>query len=377
MRETLFLAGTLGFIWLSLVGAGCGDSFAAEGEGGIGGTPTAGSGGNVGGGTAGTGGGVATGEDCMNEIDDDDDDLVDCDDPDCDAGFVCVPPLPDGWLGVGWLQPSTDTPCPDLLPVVRDVYVAEQLQVPATSCECTCAPPSPSAISCVATTTCYSDTSCTLANNLQSQDVPMSCVPIDLDAGAGGGGSCRANNPVAVSGAAQCTPSTPTVPAPINWQPAARACLQSDPGLCSGPARACVPRLPGHELGPCVYHGGDVDCPAGFSDKRPVHNDHVDDSRTCGDCTCEDPVGATCGCPSGSCYVEVHGGQSDCTSASFDVVAPTACVTLTHGSSNLNHAELVGATVTSPGSCVAKSPSFTGEAVPDQPVTVCCVAAEG
>ena len=36
-------------------------------------------------------------EDCLNAQDDDNDGLVDCADPDCESGFVCVRVPPPGW----------------------------------------------------------------------------------------------------------------------------------------------------------------------------------------------------------------------------------------------------------------------------------------
>ncbi|RLB64980.1 MAG: hypothetical protein DRI90_03215, partial [Deltaproteobacteria bacterium] len=74
-------------------GAG-GGTGAVGGAGGFGGSTTSTSGS---GGDAGSGGEGGSGpEDCLNGVDDKGDNLVDCEDPKCQEGFVCVPAVPSG-----------------------------------------------------------------------------------------------------------------------------------------------------------------------------------------------------------------------------------------------------------------------------------------
>ncbi len=69
------------------------------------------SGSSVGGG--GAGGNLLPPEDCLDGADNDGDDLTDCADPDCNAGFECVSQAPGGWEGHYRVH---QTPFPDAQP---------------------------------------------------------------------------------------------------------------------------------------------------------------------------------------------------------------------------------------------------------------------
>ena len=134
-----------------LASAGCTydfDSAFSSGVGGAGGT--AGEGGTASGTATGTGSGTAAGtstgmtgsEDCFNQIDDDDDGLVDCEDDDCLNG-TCVPVAPEGWDHAGLLLAENVESLGDCLsPWMTTRDASRDLAAPEASCaDCSCGAP--------------------------------------------------------------------------------------------------------------------------------------------------------------------------------------------------------------------------------------------
>ncbi|MBI5479962.1 MAG: hypothetical protein HY906_13940, partial [Deltaproteobacteria bacterium] len=137
-------------------------------------------------------------EDCMNGIDDNGDGLVDCDDPQCQAAYQCVPVAPDGWAEVGWVDPDGFPTCPPELPKVLTIYDAADLVAPPAGCGCACG--APSGAKCATHMTCYYNGFCdgmtsityTVEPTCQAASLPNNSTACEADPPAAAGGSCTA-----------------------------------------------------------------------------------------------------------------------------------------------------------------------------------------
>lgn len=337
---------------------GGGQGGVSQGGGSQGGASQSGTGGAS---QSGTGGG-ATEQNCVDGLDDDNDGLADCEDPDCASGFTCAPAAPPQWAGIGWLDSSL-SPCPAGLADQTDLYDVADLDAPPPSCSCACG--AAVGVSCGTHMRCASSQaecaaqgpmngqSTTCGNNIPNTNFPA---------------FCRAD-PIGASGGA-CAVSTVGAPPPVMWAPANQTCATDKGGACADAAAVCIPKLSGG-VGPCITRTGDHACPAPYTDKTLSYDGQVMDTRACsnGSCSCTAPMGSTCDCGALGCAVELD-SDGACANMSASVPANAMCVPVQNKPGS---AKVVGAAAV-PGACAAGGASQpTGGVVPTGSVTVCCM----
>jgi len=304
-------------------------------------------------------------EDCTNGIDDDGNGLIDCADPACTAGFMCVPAVPAGFTGPGEVfdGPGTSPPCD---PQYTKDYLAGYAtpQCPVSCGTCTCG--SPTGVTCtnprflIGTATSKCAGGVILADGCNAID--SGATNYATTAGVASGGSCT------------IVPGTPSIP-PVT----------SNTGhLCSGSAKGGLGCQTGYVCWPkpqtpflpqaCVFASGDLTCPStGYTAKRSYYDSpNAKDTRACtSSCGgCDTVSGATC---KASIYFSTRtaclvGGRPDL------IAVPSACQALpVNVPAGVPNVSPTAATVTG-GSC---TPTGTmtpaGGCVPTgNPTTACC-----
>jgi len=305
---------------------------------------------------------------CNNNIDDNCDGLVDCADPQCFAGFACIPAPTVGWTGPVELWegvvPGVPPTCAGAFP--SDVYDgnATPTQPPDSCSACACSSASGGACG-AATVSFFDDSSCTMTCpdagatsaqlpvgacvNLTSYTSTCATPSMTISAPAPSGGSCSPSG-----GAASTTPWA--------WTQLARVCgvpTPTVPGGCTAPM-VCAPRPAAQfDATVCVVLGGAQSCPAAFPSKKTYYGSASDD-RTCTACGCGAPSGASC-----TGTVKEYSGPS-CNGSASTLGAPSACTPLSGKSEELTTATPSG------GSCAPSGGQPTGSIDPTSPTTVCC-----
>jgi hypothetical protein len=116
----------------------------------------------------------------------------------------------------------------------------------------------------------------------------------------------------------------------------------------------------------CTFHEGERLCPEEYPSRFVFHGG-VEDSRTCSECTCGAPEGASCTVLAGAfsdsaCNTVVNQSMI---SSSMQFCASVV------GGSGLRSKSAVVVDV-DPGSCPAFGGEAVGEAIPVEPATFCC-----
>ncbi|MBX3185052.1 MAG: hypothetical protein KF915_20685 [Polyangiaceae bacterium] len=378
-------------------GNGAGGSGGVAGNGATGGVAGNGATGGVAGngatgGVAGTGAGGSGGSgetNCHNGIDDDEDGLIDCADPDCvGAGYECVN-LPDGWSGPVAAQEgpfgSTPTACGGQYPTV-EISAFSQPNQPANCAACNCGTPNGAAcglpVNCEATQDCpgiipenyglhrglslWVAAGCSGAG-AWSFPVSATCQSFSLEPGSPPEApvSAEANAPVVTGGS--CLPSGGGSLGGDPWSIRVRGCGPTalEGGGCGGTNTCLPPAAAAFDRGVCVYRDGDHDCPSPFDAKRTYYRNFVDE-RVCTPCSC--------GAPSG---VECAGDKVDIWSGGGCIGTPHATVTdpgttCTPAAPGLTLSFRYTPGTPTGGSCAPSGGQSTGTATATDPVTFCC-----
>jgi hypothetical protein len=338
--------------------------FAQSGSNTGGATTTSGSGGKTatGGGMAsgGAGGGSASGEQCHNGIDDDDDSLVDCADPECTTS-ICAPPAPVGWDGPAPLSLGLGGPsCPAALtPLGSGTGAITATPASCNACDCT----SPAGGDCdLGTTTIYdSSNSCggpieeilvpSAPNqcesfNMSDPQAQAESDVIDVDAP----GSCTASG-------GEATLTNPSFAEP------AELCTGSVGAGCSGDV--CVPALDGAPI--CIFAAGNGDCPPGAYSDKTVLFESIADTRDCGPCSCGPATDQTCSgvtelFAGNNCQAFINSLPHDGTTCdSYDLSQPGSSYMFIPGGPPAG------------GSCATSGGEPIGAATAQGAITACCM----
>ena len=295
-------------------------------------------------------------ENCFNQIDDDDDGQIDCEDDDCLEG-ACVPMAPEGWDQASVVfAKDVESLVSCAAPWIDARDASSGLIAPAASCaDCSCG--SPSASCSTPTLTSYTNPNCPAGSE---EEVTMlvdgmcaTIFPGDFDA--------FVVTPPQPSGSCPSAGGQATLP-PVSWQEQARVCTGGSLGAgCSGDD-VCAPAT--SDMPACIAREGDEACPEGFPDKTLLY-DGFTDERECSDCTCA---------PNVQCMgsVQVHIGGLSCFGPP-DITEPAngMCQSVGRGDTevSIEYTEQMMA-----GPCAIGGGEPTGEATPTEPTTVCCVA---
>lgn len=353
--------------------------YGQAGDGNVGAAGGVGASSTGGGGTGGSGlvggnggsGGTSGGESCLNGIDDDGDELVDCDDPNCDAGFACAAPAPADWSGPGWVAMDPNTSCPGSFPTAADLHTANGLNPADATCGCSC--DAPTGVRCIMSTRCWVSPQCGGAGDVWGHGCRDTCGWFALDAQYQNQDlNCSAPPAGATFGSCAANPQVDA--APVAWPAAARACLGTGDGagVCDVDS-LCVPRPAFDAFGPCIVRDGAHMCqPPYTTDATSYFDGTYEDTRSCSACTCGDPQGGTCQCQSPPCGVHLHYGTSCGGTGDAWLPEGGSCDTINTSFSNLAIIH-VGSVLTNPGSCAPNQPTPTGAVTPTGTRTVCCM----
>lgn len=301
------------------------------------------------------------GEICTNGIDDDGNNLVDCEDPLC-SSFTCAPATPSGWDGPVWLYAGGGpTPsCPTGAPVVAGgLDVSPVSPATCTGCSCdsplgqSCAPPA---------VELFDPSTCTgIPAETVNQPSPGVCenvvdtVQYDsarIVAQPPAGGSCAA-----AGGLADVDP--------FAWPQPAMVCeLNTALGEGCGDAAACVPLPPSLWVPQiCFHRPGSTSCPGIGYDRYTVFSSWTD-SRGCSTCECSSPTGGTC-----NDVVTVYGPEG-CAGNGTQLPNDGTCQLLT-GSTYYESLRYTPG-VPSGASCTPSGGEPIGTVNPTGSTTVCC-----
>jgi hypothetical protein len=276
----------------------------------------------------------------------------------CAPGWVCAPPVPDGWTGPASLRVAPVGPAPGCAGGYPDAIWTLGAEIEATgACACSCGT-APN-VGCAAP-----------VEILEFDDGTCGGQPQQVTAQAQG--ICVAFDPSHADMRLRIPPSgtCPVVQTPRFTDAAFGLSVAACGGAAQGEscaAGSCVPQpQPPYDDGLCVWQQGEHECPADWTEAHVGYN-AIDDRRDCeGLCTCEleafscpgyvyvdDSTGLTCSgtlaySNLGSCIAT---GSVTTLRAAFDPTAPHVL-----------------------GDCVAAADSVEPNdmAVGTSPVTFCC-----
>ncbi len=294
-------------------------------------------------------------EDCSNGLDDDADELVDCEDHGECGGYMCVPaPTDPGLTGDILLlldlaageacNPAFPTPGPSGYRVIDA----------PSPCACDCGAPTGQA--CTASVSLY-DTS-----NCSGSPVVSSVAAAACTAGLGSATSAKLTS---TPSGGTCQPiALPDVAPTI--EPIATCAVKRGGGCESG--FMCMRPALAHSGGPrtCLAKPGDVACAdPTFSTKVLVFAEEPVDNRTCsGNCACGAPQGA-------SCTGTASAHDTACGGASLAELTPGCSVLSTPTSSTAVDADF---TVSSQGTCAITHQTESGSLQGGAVTTLCCAS---
>jgi hypothetical protein len=319
---------------------------------------------------------VPTGpEICTDNIDNDCKNGIDCADPACQQGYMCVPAFPLGWLApVVLYDQSSDSGAPPTAPscsgvgsysvLVMDGH--DDIVQPAEgTCTCSCgtgdAGCSPSLAVLPSSGGCGGGACATITNPTSCATVRCPSTPI---------GSISVNAPSSPGG---CPPSVAVSKPPwdpsTGWHGTARACgttrSQYFQGGCSAD-QVCAEKPP-QALGGavCLLLDGQPSCPdSGYSVVHTIYDGGVDNRGCSGTCSCG-PASNSC-----SINVGVYNNASCTAPAVASITTPTGCANM---GSLASGSALVTATATG-GTCTPSGSGATvGSVSPSGVTTVCCM----
>jgi hypothetical protein len=293
----------------------------------------------------------------------------------------CAPLGPVEWSGPAllWIGKEGEAPeCPPSAPIAGSPMFAD-LNAPTLCGACKCDAP---------TGTCALPNTLTAAAATCAGD-GAGVAHTSFNAPAAWDGSCTAVSPIAANqkcNGVTCVQSLTIEPltlaenacavnvepiaakVPYTWGTTARSCHGIAYGRCATPAEICAPvAAPG--FAQCLVRDGDSECPGPFYTVKHVFYGGLADTRDCSPCGCGAPTGSTCTAfvtafKDDSCSSPIVAGTIDAMSS--------ACLDIVPSGQALG-SKLATAPVYAPGACQASGGEPTGEALPVQPATYCCL----
>ena len=340
------------------------------GASGSGGVPSGGGAPSGGGGAPSGGGGGTAGENCVNGVDDDGDATIDCADADCQAaGFVCAPPLPNGFKGPYVFGQGAGLPaCPSTHPteVLTGGDIVSAGPAVCAGVSCGCGPPSTVGCSGV-TVDYYGDTACSGSPKWTKTPGTLTCTSgnfVHCTSGCAYPSAAIVDygTPLAASACAATSSGSPVLPA-VSWGNPARGCAVSKAAAGGCSAGTCVQKAAAPYQRVCVVASGSLVCPSPYTQKSQVKTG-LNDTRSCS-CQCNS---ADLAC---SATVKDYYG-SICTGSGTVLSDSCTPVQISNATSSETRYLLVtnhGAT----GTCTPSSPASVGGVSANQTTTVCCL----
>ncbi len=247
-------------------------------------------------------------ENCTNQLDDDGDLKVDCEDPDCSQGYICVPPVPEGWQGPMALEQAkagTELAACSAKAQYATLYkdfplTLEQGTLACSTCSCT-VEQGPSG-GCRTRVRYFTDLACT-QNASNPLDVDGTCREMPIDTTSTGGLAPRSAlvDAFTVAGAPSCKgvskPAGKAIPPAFSEQGRLCSTQETSGGGCGASTSSCRALPPAPYLNAiCIVHDGEQACPSEFSQRHLTYSGAPVDGRSCSACTCEQStaLGAHC-----------------------------------------------------------------------------------
>lgn len=310
---------------------------------------------------------VALEEDCSNRQDDNNDGLIDCNDPLCQGlGYRCAPVAPIGWDGpAAFHDGPTSIECGGAFDEEIEDGHTGLTAAPATCAACTCKVDGAVCGAATLTASFAAAGACDAACESNVTLAPNACVSL-----APAVPGCATTDPAAYAadtvttgmwgGECDGMGGQATRP-PATWATSSALCGTATGAGCS-PATVCVPPAPpGFSTAVCIGAAGDVACPASYPTKTVIHR-AVADTRGCSPCGCEfeECTGSVKLYSGDACGGAEETGQLDAPSAG-------ACTAI--GATAPRAKFVVDGMAPK---CSATPAAPTGAALPSSPYTVCC-----
>lgn len=270
-----------------------------------------------------------------------------------DCAGTCAATAPGGWIGPFAVNtaspPNGSQQCPQGWTEHGSGFV-DLVAQPAT-CACNCVP---SAATCTVSATYYSDSACTMANEMGSSSGGCDSLSTQED-----------HDYVRVTGepaGVGCSPAEQYVVPPTAWNEASVMCSPPQLPVCDD--GVCLPVAPpGFEDRWCVMAEGEQACPAGPYSVPRIRYRSLADTRSCTPCGCNVQGTPTCAGPFRE-YTLLCSVQLD------EVPIDGEC--------HLSYAGAISGwnvRYDGPGAtfqCANNAPTPVGEAVATDPITICC-----
>lgn len=271
----------------------------------------------------------------------------------CAGGGTCGAIAPDGWIGPFALNtaspPNASQQCPQGWTDHGGAFL-DLVAAPAT-CACNCVP---AAATCTAEVTYYSDSGCTMAVEMGASSGMCDGLSTETDHS-----HVRA---VGTPSGVGCTPAEQYVVPPTAWNEASVMCSPPELPVCD--EGVCLPATPtGFEDRWCVMKDGEHACPAGPYSMQRLRHRSLMDTRTCTPCGCNVQGTATCPGP-------LREYQLACTIELDEIPMDGQCRLSFASAFSAWNVRLDG--VAASFSCANNNPTPVGEAIPTDPVTLCC-----
>lgn len=314
--------------------------------------------------TTGTTGGSKGYEDCLDGIDNNDDGLIDCQDPACQPGYECVPEAPaDMDLARFALRsfPSDPLPCDDgngAQSVMNDPGG------PATCTSCSCA--AAQNLGCAAPVlSCYKDTtSCGGSVDFTSNQDDNNCHNFPGSLFGALDDSCIRSVPSQPKGDCPASGGVPSLPPAWNTQRDLCRLTEQGGGCANG--QVCVTKAVGDfDARICAVREGETGCPSQWSPVAVGYLSTLDD-RGCDACTCSAPQGLSCTPGDVDVYDSDNCNDFDQTIGA-NCSETSGAIDLLSGSYRLNPGQVSGQ-----GTCTAGGGQPSGSVTGEKPVTICC-----
>ncbi|MRG91291.1 hypothetical protein [Polyangium spumosum] len=308
---------------------------------------------------------------CGDGLDDDEDGLADCADPDC-ATSTCVSGAPPGWEGPFWVWRSAwDGASGPSCPLGLEASAHYMTPTPAACTPCACGGVEGGACG-TPRLRCWASKSCSgEAVNATIDDVGQCGNPFGF-LGSPSTASCRIIAPGNMQSNGTCAPPSGGGLADAKpFQEMLSACELREAGCEEG--SSCAPPLEdGAKL--CIRKSGDDACPSGWTADTMDAYSSGQDARACEACTCQ-LQGAAC---EGGVYraFDLQGCKEDAEPGS--VVDPPiditgdACFDLTMLSDLNTFSVRAISTSVVTGACQASGGAPSGSVLLEGPVKYCC-----
>lgn len=289
-----------------------------------------------------------------------------------DPMLLCVDPAPEGWAGpvAATSDPAlTQSHCGGGYPEVETTAFSGFF-APADDCGCDCGSPHGGGCSGSAELGLYP-----VINSQHPSSNQQSCHTSSGTVDLANGVFTAVNQSLpsrflldvqtlAASGG-ECTPITTGSIPEAGFSERIDLCTPAElePG-CEG--TVCVPKpAPPFDAGVCIWQEGEHECPAdvGYTE-RTVHYRNFDDTRECSSCSCSAPSGS---CPDASADLYFGANLLDTFQLEDGVCAILG---------SAEHDQVTAARFETGDPewepCQASQGGSTGEAIPTEPITVCC-----